>query len=176
MTTECLNSSLTPLDWVNKVRPPGATAGSSDASDRLSAGQQYVKAPRKPPPVPIDLNASLDVLESRHYRFVDEKPPYSYACLIIFAINSSVQRRMTLSQIYEWIASNFIYYKDAHTGWKASAGLSVCLCVCACLRCKAKSLQGRLALSLVPVQSWMRVMGMSASRHPTNDHHLGCLA
>ena len=134
MTTECLNSSLTPLDWVKEVRPPGASAASSDGSDRLSAAQQYVKAPRKPPPVPIDLNANLAPMESRHYRFVDEKPPYSYASLIIFAINSSVQRRMTLSQIYEWIASNFIYYKDSHTGWKASAGgVSSCLCVRACV-------------------------------------------
>lgn len=138
---ECLNSSLTPLDWVKEVRPPGAAAANSDASDRLAAGQQYVKVPRKPPPVPIDLNANLDAMEARHYRYVDEKPPYSYASLIIFAINSSVQRRMTLSQIYEWIASNFIYYKDAHTGWKASAEYigsspSCCACVrCVCVVC-----------------------------------------
>ena len=133
MTTECLNSSLTPLDWVKEVRP-GASAPGVDGGDRLASGPQYVKPPRKPPPVPIDLNANLDAMEARHYRFVDEKPPYSYASLIIFAINSSVQRRMTLSQIYDWIASNFIYYKDAHTGWKASClNANVTMCVCMCL-------------------------------------------
>jgi hypothetical protein len=68
----------------------------------------------------VDLNATLDPVESRQYKFMDEKPPYSYATLIIFAINSSYQKKLTLSQIYDWIISNFAYYKDTHTGWKNS--------------------------------------------------------
>ena len=115
MSSDCLNSSLTPLDWVKEVRPPGTP---TESSERLTTGQAIVKAPRKPPPVPVDLNATLDPVESRQYKFMDEKPPYSYATLIIFAINSSFQKKLTLSQIYEWIISNFAYYKDTHTGWK----------------------------------------------------------
>uniref|UniRef100_S4RCE3 Forkhead box J3 n=1 Tax=Petromyzon marinus TaxID=7757 RepID=S4RCE3_PETMA len=50
----------------------------------------------------------------------DGKPPYSYANLITFAINSSARKRMTLSEIYQWICDNFPYYKEAGIGWKNS--------------------------------------------------------
>lgn len=76
--------------------------------------------PRKPPPSPIDLTARLDPLEAQAYRYHDAKPPYSYAALITFAINSSSRKKMTLSDIYTWISGNFPYYRDAGTGWKVS--------------------------------------------------------
>lgn len=48
------------------------------------------------------------------------KPPYSYANLITFAINSSDKRKITLSEIYSWILHHFPYYKGAGNGWKVS--------------------------------------------------------
>jgi len=48
----------------------------------------------------------------------DGKPAYSYANLINFAITSSEQKKMTLSEIYQWICDKFPYYKDAGNGWK----------------------------------------------------------
>ena len=46
------------------------------------------------------------------------KPGYSYASLITFAIDSSPDKRMTLSEIYQWIVDKYPYYKDADNGWK----------------------------------------------------------
>ncbi|OON17674.1 fork head domain protein, partial [Opisthorchis viverrini] len=45
------------------------------------------------------------------------KPPYSYASLITAAIQSSHEKRMTLSEIYQWICENFPYYCEAGGGW-----------------------------------------------------------
>jgi len=38
--------------------------------------------------------------------------------LITFAINSSPKKKMTLSEIYQWICEKFPYYKEAGNGWK----------------------------------------------------------
>ena len=110
-----LGNSLTAIDWLPRLRGgPGAT-GKMEAPGDLPR----VRPPgRKPPPSPIDLTARLDPMEAQAYRYHDAKPPYSYASLITFAINSTSKKRMTLSEIYNWISSNFPYYKDAGTGWK----------------------------------------------------------
>ena len=60
----------------------------------------------------------LDQEEVQQHK--DGKPPYSYASLITFAINSSPKKKMTLSEIYQWICDNFPYYREAGSGWKVS--------------------------------------------------------
>jgi hypothetical protein len=47
-----------------------------------------------------------------------EKPPYSYAVLIAEGINSTPDKRMTLSEIYQHIAQNYEYYQYANNGWQ----------------------------------------------------------
>lgn len=49
----------------------------------------------------------------------------SYADLITQAITSSTDKRLTLSQIYEWMVQNVAYFKDkgdsnSSAGWKVS--------------------------------------------------------
>jgi len=48
------------------------------------------------------------------------KPPFSYATLILLAINSTAEKRMTLQDIYKWIEDNFPYYKHCKKAWKNS--------------------------------------------------------
>lgn len=50
----------------------------------------------------------------------DIKPPYSYATMITQAILSNEDGVMSLSEIYDWIASHYAYYKYSKTGWQNS--------------------------------------------------------
>lgn len=52
----------------------------------------------------------------------------SYADLITQAITSAPEKRLTLSQIYEWMVQNIAYFKDkgdsnSSAGWKVSTFL-----------------------------------------------------
>lgn len=57
-----------------------------------------------------------------YYKIADKckRPPYSYMVLIQLAINSTLSKRMTLKQIYQWIENTFPYFKTAKPGWKNS--------------------------------------------------------
>lgn len=49
-----------------------------------------------------------------------KKPPYSYATIIAKAINSTEEKRMTLSGIYNYITTNFPYYQLTENGWQVT--------------------------------------------------------
>ena len=48
------------------------------------------------------------------------KPPYSYATLIKYAIENSQHKKLTLSEIYQWVIEHYPYYSTAGTGWKVN--------------------------------------------------------
>ncbi|GFV95932.1 forkhead box protein A2-A [Trichonephila clavipes] len=48
------------------------------------------------------------------------KPPYSYISLITMAINSSVNRMLTLSEIYQYIMNSFPYFRHNQQRWQNS--------------------------------------------------------
>lgn len=47
-----------------------------------------------------------------------QKPPYSYAQLIVQALLASKERKQTLSNIYSFIAEKYPFYKLEDKGWK----------------------------------------------------------
>lgn len=126
-----LGSSLTKMDWLHRIRVGGpvvasginGSQGTTDAFGRLSGqGDNRGSA---------DSTGNVDNSGLSHQR--DGKPPYSYANLIMHAINSTSKKRMTLSEIYAWICENFPYYKKVGNGWKVRTLLSPSF---VCLPCK----------------------------------------
>ncbi|CAI9619126.1 unnamed protein product [Staurois parvus] len=48
------------------------------------------------------------------------RPPYSYSALIAMAIQNAPEKKLTLSQIYQYVADNFPFYKKSKAGWQNS--------------------------------------------------------
>ncbi|XP_037550615.1 forkhead box protein I2 [Nematolebias whitei] len=48
------------------------------------------------------------------------RPPYSYSALIAMAIQGAQERKLTLSQIYQYVSDNFPFYKRSKAGWQNS--------------------------------------------------------
>lgn len=60
----------------------------------------------------------------------NNKPPYSFSCLIFMAIEDSVQKALPVKEIYAWILEHFPYFKNAPTGWKNSVRHNLSLNKC----------------------------------------------
>jgi hypothetical protein len=50
----------------------------------------------------------------------DIKPPYSYATMITQAILSNPDGVLSLSEIYDWIAQHYAFYRFSKSGWQNS--------------------------------------------------------
>lgn len=50
-----------------------------------------------------------------------EKPPYSYAQLIVQSISAATDKQLTLAGIYSFISKHYPYYrKEVNKGWQNS--------------------------------------------------------
>lgn len=55
----------------------------------------------------------------------DLKPPFSYATMIAQAIFSSDEEKLTLSNIYSFIADKYAFYRHSNSGWQVRAAGSL---------------------------------------------------
>ena len=61
---------------------------------------------------------STSDIDYSHDAATDLKPPYSYATMIAQAIFSDEEEKLTLSNIYGWISTNYAFYRHSNSGWQ----------------------------------------------------------
>ena len=52
--------------------------------------------------------------------YTRDKPPCSYVALCVMAILNSPRKKLTLSQIYQFVTENFVFYRNTKLQWKNS--------------------------------------------------------
>lgn len=113
---------------------------------RLQQQQQQLPGPQLPPQqqvpppgvAPLGGSGQRKSSSSRRNAWGN----MSYADLITKAIDSSPEKRLTLSQIYDWMVKSVPYFKDKGDS-NSSAGWKVSVCVharayCLCVRARAR--------------------------------------
>jgi len=87
------------------------------------------------PDCPHSSDPSLDIVQKENSLYHPKhnpygKPPYSFSVLIFMAIESSPHRRLPVKAIYEWIADQFPFYRQAALGWHNSVRHNLSLNKC----------------------------------------------
>lgn len=88
----------------NHGQPTPSPSGSLDRSSSTTANTKRQRTP-----------STKDIHVEKN---TEGKPPYSYATLIKYAIENSPNKKLTLSEIYQWVIEHYPYYSTAGTGWK----------------------------------------------------------
>ncbi|CAM9774376.1 unnamed protein product, partial [Bubo scandiacus] len=102
-------------------RPPGASFTiESLLAERGEGGPLCTPSPptHSPPPAPRPLPEPGD------------KPSQSYIALISTAILSSPEKKLLLSDIYQWIMDNYPYFKNKEKSWRNSVRHNLSLNEC----------------------------------------------
>lgn len=94
--------------------PPKPSFVKSSSSGFLDSDDDKYKSKKKAKKSKKELKESTFDLDSH------DKPPYSYATLIGMSILSNPDKKLTLSQIYQWISETFKYYRREEVGWQNS--------------------------------------------------------
>ncbi|KAK2820544.1 hypothetical protein Q5P01_023503 [Channa striata] len=119
---EYTSPSTNPYLWLNG---PGINSApylsGNNGSSYIQSGYGSNQRQFLPPPTGFG-GADLGWLSisSQQELFKMVRPPYSYSALIAMAIQNAQDRKLTLSQIYQYVADNFPFYKKSKAGWQNS--------------------------------------------------------
>ncbi|XP_016315166.1 forkhead box protein I2-like [Sinocyclocheilus anshuiensis] len=119
---EYTSATANPYLWMNS---PGITSSpylsGPNGGSYIQSGFGSNQRQFLPPPTGFG-NADLGWLSisSQQELFKMVRPPYSYSALIAMAIQNAQDKKLTLSQIYQYVAENFPFYKKSKAGWQNS--------------------------------------------------------
>ncbi|XP_068161897.1 forkhead box protein I1 [Antennarius striatus] len=119
---EYTSPSTNPYLWLNG---PGINSSpylpGNNGSSYIQSGYGSNQRQFLPPPSGFG-GADLGWLSisSQQELFKMVRPPYSYSALIAMAIQNAQDKKLTLSQIYQYVAENFPFYKKSKAGWQNS--------------------------------------------------------
>ncbi|XP_072433121.1 forkhead box protein I2 [Chiloscyllium punctatum] len=113
--------TASPYLWLNGTAAGGSPSPylHSQSPSPFPAPPQFVPAaPSSGPPGAAELGWLSLASQEELLKLV--RPPYSYSALIAMAIQNAPDKKLTLSQIYQYVAENFPFYKKSKAGWQNS--------------------------------------------------------